>query len=271
MDRQEGRVGSRALGPQRRQHDVLHRVVARQHFQQSRVEPAGLVIFASPRRIRNRSRRRRERRAAARYCARRSLDIRRTGREPGSAACRDGRRPAPCWEYCREPFATRRDRRKRPAGAWRSGLRSGSRKHGAPWWCARPRRKCRYGAGPRGHSRSRTGPVSGPCAPPCATSFFASSNGQALALTGEFGKLGRGFGHFFSGRYREMRVRPWPSLRAQRSNPPFDLPHAAMDCFAALAMTGVAAPQISLICCAALAKGQKKCCNLGQRGGGIWR
>ena len=28
----------------------------------------------------------------------------------------------------------------------------------APWWCAPPRRRCRYAAGPRGRSRSRTAP-----------------------------------------------------------------------------------------------------------------
>ena len=42
--------------------------------------------------------------------------------------------------------------------------RSARGRRGAPWWCARPRRTCRYAAGPRGRSRSRTAPLSGRCA-----------------------------------------------------------------------------------------------------------
>ncbi len=52
--------------------------------------------------------------------------------------------------------ACRRCRRKSTAAA--SGSRRGSAagRRCAPWWCAPLRRRCRYAAGPRDRSRSRT-------------------------------------------------------------------------------------------------------------------
>ena len=70
---------------------------------------------------------------------------------------------SPCWARCRAPCAARPCRRRSRTAA--SARRSAAGRPGAPWWCARPRRRCRYAAGPTGRSRSRTArsPWPAPC------------------------------------------------------------------------------------------------------------
>ena len=112
IDRQKRRIGLRPLLAQRRQHDRHHLVEARENFQERGVEAARRVALRSPTRTRTRSRTDRERRAAARCCARQSLDGCRTDRAPWSAACRDAAPPSPCSGRCRAPCAARPCRRR---------------------------------------------------------------------------------------------------------------------------------------------------------------
>ena len=160
-DRQEDRVGRAPLLAQGRQHDGLHLVVVLQHGQQHLVEAARLVpigrrleLVLEAEGIEEGAQPRVVGRAEARMLVAERIGHRR------SAACRDGPPASPCWARCRAPCAARPCRRRSRTAA--PARRSGAGRPGAPWWCARPRRRCRYAAGPTGRSRSRTARIPWP-------------------------------------------------------------------------------------------------------------
>ena len=118
-DRQERRIGLRALLAQRRQHDVHHGVEALQHLEQRRVEAARHVAVgrrhelvleaemveegAQPRVVGG---------------AERRIFVRERVRDCATAACRDATPASPCSARCPAPCAARPCRRRtRSAGS----------------------------------------------------------------------------------------------------------------------------------------------------------
>ena len=162
-DRQERAIGCLTLGAERRQHDVHDGVDSVRPRASASRRTCRSCSSRSRWRTRTRSRRCRGSGAASRCCDARSFrSRRRRGWARLSAAYADAAPGTPCPARCPGSCACRPCRRRSTAAASCACLRSGVRRRGAPWSCARPRRRCRCAAGPRGHSRSRTAP-SCPC------------------------------------------------------------------------------------------------------------
>ncbi len=181
-DRQEDRVGLLALLAQGRQHDRLHLVVMLQHGQQHLVEAARLVpigrrleLVLEAERIEEGAQPRVVGRAEARMLVAERIGHRRErlaemGRQHLLVGHVVGHLAQPV-HVVGEAEQPRRD------------VAQARGTPGAPWWCARPRRTCRYAAGRTGRSRFRTAGSLWPalCRPCEAKSLRASSNGHARA------------------------------------------------------------------------------------------
>ena len=180
VDGQEGRVGGLALPPQGGQDGGDDLVMALGHAQQRGVEAAGRVVVRAGRELVLEA-------EAVQEGAQPGVVV---GAEAGVGAEGVGHAGQRLADEAGQHLPVGHVVRHlaQPVHVVAEGEQAGGQagqrgdRRGGPRWCARPPRRCRYAAGRRGRSRSRTAPR--PCrwTPRRAATLAASSNGQAFGI-----------------------------------------------------------------------------------------